>query len=301
MGDQRPSGLRSSYRSAGVAASIFSASVVPQPIHVKPMDRGVGRVSRDDAQVVRFRECDSRQTPSKPTTTGTEGSGQRMYRRHGGACLRRAMFSTRNASPNPPPRHHAACLRGAMFNRGWRRCQSRRRVPPPTECHGNIAPPGRAGRWRGSGRRTPGLVLNTAPRRQAPWWPSGSGRLPSQACCVRLGEYPTGVLSGPIGPDNRVPAAFLRAGAAERPVRPAMALRPDNTTRGSMWLQPKVWRITVSDWGWRSRLVGYLAGCRKGGRGDARRRERVAATDLVPAGTAARTIRPSAPNSPNGC
>jgi len=107
MGDHRPSGLRSSYRSAEVAASIFSASVVPQPIHVKPMDRGVGRVSRDDAHFVRFRECDSRQTPSKPTTMGTEGSGQRMYRRHGGACLRRAMFSTRNASPQsaaPPPR-----------------------------------------------------------------------------------------------------------------------------------------------------------------------------------------------------
>jgi len=38
---------------------------------------------------------------------GTEGSEQRRSCRHGGACLRRAMFSTGNASPEsaaPPPR-----------------------------------------------------------------------------------------------------------------------------------------------------------------------------------------------------
>jgi hypothetical protein len=55
----------------------------------------------------RFRKCDSGQTRPKRTIMGTEGSGQRRSRRHGGACLRRAMFSTRNASPEsvaPPPR-----------------------------------------------------------------------------------------------------------------------------------------------------------------------------------------------------
>jgi len=55
----------------------------------------------------RFRECDSGQTRPKPTIMGNEGSGQRMFCRHGGACLRRAMFSTRNASPESaaqPPR-----------------------------------------------------------------------------------------------------------------------------------------------------------------------------------------------------
>ncbi len=38
--------------------------------------------------------------------------------------------------------------------------------------------PDKPGWWRGSGRRTPGLVLNTAPRWQAPWWPSGPGGSP---------------------------------------------------------------------------------------------------------------------------
>ncbi len=38
---------------------------------------------------------------------GSEESGPRRDRRHGGACLRRTMFSTRNARPQPaapPPR-----------------------------------------------------------------------------------------------------------------------------------------------------------------------------------------------------
>jgi hypothetical protein len=55
----------------------------------------------------RFRECDSGQTRPKRTIMGTEGSGQRSVGRHGGACLRRAMFSTRNAAPESaatPPR-----------------------------------------------------------------------------------------------------------------------------------------------------------------------------------------------------
>jgi hypothetical protein len=42
MGDHRPSGLRSSYRSVEVAAIIFSASAVAQPTQVKPMDRWEG-------------------------------------------------------------------------------------------------------------------------------------------------------------------------------------------------------------------------------------------------------------------
>ena len=107
--DGRPSPLRPAIiiPIGGSGGKHFSASSVPQPIQVRPMVRWEGRVSRDDAQVVRFRECDSGQTPSKPTTMGTQGPGQRRYRRHGGACLRRAMFSTRNASPQtvaPPPR-----------------------------------------------------------------------------------------------------------------------------------------------------------------------------------------------------
>ena len=53
-----PIGLRSSYRSAEVAASIGSASAVPQPIQVKPMDRWEGPLSRDDMHVVRIRDCD---------------------------------------------------------------------------------------------------------------------------------------------------------------------------------------------------------------------------------------------------
>jgi len=55
----------------------------------------------------RFRQCDSGPTRTKRTIMGTEGSGQRRFCRHGGACLRRAMFSTRNAPPEsvaPPPR-----------------------------------------------------------------------------------------------------------------------------------------------------------------------------------------------------
>jgi len=55
----------------------------------------------------RFRQCDSGPTRTKRTIMGTEGSGQRRFCRHGGACLRRAMFSTRNApreSVAPPPR-----------------------------------------------------------------------------------------------------------------------------------------------------------------------------------------------------
>ena len=81
----------------------------------------------------------------------TDGFGQRRSRRHGGACLRRAMFRTRTAFQRiDRPRHHAARQRGAMFKaegRGSPSDATRRAVL-------NTAPPGRAGRWRRRTMRT---------------------------------------------------------------------------------------------------------------------------------------------------
>ena len=87
----------------------------------------------------------------RPTVRPTDGSGERSVGRHGGACLRRAMFRTRTASQRiDRPRHHAACQRGAMFNAEGR--------GSPSDATGlavlNTAPPGRAGRWRGGETRT---------------------------------------------------------------------------------------------------------------------------------------------------
>ena len=74
-----------------------------------------------------------------PSTTRCR-EANRTAQRHGEACLRRAMFRTRNA-PAQPPRHHAACRRGAMFPAGccgW---------PMP-------APRGAASRWSRKHRPT---------------------------------------------------------------------------------------------------------------------------------------------------
>ena len=159
----------------------LSSRAVPRPIPAQPIHRRTGwLVLRDDAHVrFRFRECDSGRTRSEATTMGSEESGQRSYRRHGGACLRRTMFSTRNARPQPaapPPRSlpawsdvHARCPLIAGLH-----VECRRR-PRAT---GTSPHPDKPGWWRGSGRRTLGLVLNTAPRWQAPWWPLGPGRRP---------------------------------------------------------------------------------------------------------------------------
>jgi hypothetical protein len=67
-----------------------------------------------------------------------------------------------------------------MFGRGCRRCQAPRRSPPPTECHGNIAPPGQAGVVAGrrekdtrSGSEHGSTVASTV---VAPWARRISGR-----------------------------------------------------------------------------------------------------------------------------
>jgi len=98
-----------------------------------------------------------------------------------------AQLSTSSKTLAPPPRCLSAwsgVQRGAVFKRHCRRCQSARRVPLPAECRKNIAPPGQAGVVAGDGRGTPRLVLNMAPRWQAPWWPAGAGRSPRRTTAV---------------------------------------------------------------------------------------------------------------------
>jgi len=93
----------------------------------------------------RRREYDSGQTRPKPMIMGTEGFAQRNSCRHSGACLRRAMFSTRNTSREsaaPPPRSLPAWCGVQTPLPPLPICTS---VPVPTECRKNIAPPGQAG------------------------------------------------------------------------------------------------------------------------------------------------------------
>jgi hypothetical protein len=64
-------------------------------------------MNRCSVERVLLLKCSSGRRGPGPTVRPADGSGQRTVRRHDGACLRRAMFRTRNASPEsatPPPR-----------------------------------------------------------------------------------------------------------------------------------------------------------------------------------------------------
>ena len=164
-------------------------------------------------------------TPAPVARQSRSSAAQRpLPERHGGACLRRAMFSTRNAgplaAPTPPRslpagsdvqrqnvapprhgRHHAACLRGAMFPAGYRRPQNfipvvighRETSPQGTSPHPDEPSGG------GEARAEPhDLVLNMPPRWRAPWGPRKPGWLTR-----RTTDYPGPVSTG--GWDDDMP------------------------------------------------------------------------------------------------
>jgi hypothetical protein len=175
VSDHRPSGHGSSYRTADGAAINFCCR----------LGRGTFRAGRPIAGMAWFCERSgtfslraaegyhSGKARTKPNQRPADGSGEGCVGCHGGACLRRAIFRTRDASRRiDRPRRHAACQRGAMFmaeGRGSPSGATRRAVL-------NTAPPGPAGRWRGSSTWADVLVANTAPRWRAAWWPQVCGR-----------------------------------------------------------------------------------------------------------------------------
>jgi hypothetical protein len=148
-------------------------------------------VSRDAAHVrVRFREGDRGRTRSEVMTMGSEESGPRRYRRHGGACLRRVRLRRIQQQKRAPPTRRPAtpqlacverCSREASADRPQLHVDCRRR-PRATRTSPH---PDKPGWWRGSGRRTLGLVLNTAPRWPPPRWPSEPGSDPRGSDAIR--------------------------------------------------------------------------------------------------------------------
>jgi len=119
--------------------------------------------------------------------------------RHGGACLRRALFATRSASHEPatPPRSWPAGSDVAGCDRTARWPAASHAMGPPAGEHRSTRASRAVTRHAGA---TGGLVRNTAPRRRAPRWPklfattqkpiNGSRHLLSPSCAWHDGNLP---------------------------------------------------------------------------------------------------------------
>jgi len=210
MGDHRPSGLRSSYRSAEVAASICSASAVPQPIQVKPMDRWEGPLSRDDMHVVRFRKCGSRIDTKSPAD---DDENRRIWPTEVSPPRRSLPPSSdvqhrRRVCPNRrPATTQLACVE-RCFKRGCRRRQTPRRVPPPTACLRETSPTrNKPGWWRGSGTRTLGSGSETWLHGGKHVVALGAGNCPDEPLITETGNHEPSCRG-----DKRSKMALYRAG-----------------------------------------------------------------------------------------
>jgi len=151
-GDRRPSRRRLSYRARDATASIFRRAPSRGGFRSRPRIAGMAwfgaraRTFVDSGNAIADRRLE------RQTIMGTEGLGPRRSCHHGGACLRRAMFSPRNASPesvSPPP-----CSLPA-----WSDVQAT--LPPPPICTSSAANrpsaaktsphPDKPRWWRGAG------------------------------------------------------------------------------------------------------------------------------------------------------